>query len=164
MRNMQEFGIQIVWTITATKTPLTTRTTRSTRSTRRNPTMCAATYNTWETREHAGNCCSLRSQSLFCCCHTHPLHIAHWLKIFSFASHSIPWSSPSRVHELSVLSDFLHLFINFTFLLFIIFVFQLAFSSHHSVSAVPLVWLSRAAPQLRLSSASSHRCSGSLVS
>ena len=59
-----------------------------------------------------------------CCCHTHPLHIAHWLKIFAFASHSIPWSSPCRIHELSVLSDFLDLFINFTFLLFFIFLFQ----------------------------------------
>ena len=60
----------------------------------------------------------------FCCCHTHPLHIAHWLKIFVFASDSIPWSSPCRMHELSVLSDFLDLFINFTFLLFFIFIFQ----------------------------------------
>ena len=53
MWNMQEFGIQIEWTITATRTPLTTRSTRSTRSTRRNPTMCAVTKNTWRTREHA---------------------------------------------------------------------------------------------------------------
>ena len=35
--------------------------------------------------------------------------------MFAFASHSIPWSSPCRMHELSVLSDFLDLFINFTF-------------------------------------------------
>ena len=80
--------------------------------------------------KHLGNtwacawCCSLRSQSLFCCCHTQPLHIAHWLKMFVFASHSIPSSSPCRMHELSVLSDFLDLFINFTFLLLFIFIFQ----------------------------------------
>ena len=35
--------------------------------------------------------------------------------MIAFASHSIPWSSPCRMHELSVLSDFLDLFINFTF-------------------------------------------------
>ena len=35
----------------------------------------------------------------FCCRHTHPLHIAHWLKMFAFASHSIPWSSLCRMHE-----------------------------------------------------------------
>ena len=56
--------------------------------------------NTWE----CAWCYSLRGQSLFCCCHMHPLHIAHWLKIFAFASHSIPWSSPCCMHELSVLS------------------------------------------------------------
>ena len=39
----QEFWKQIEWTITATRTPLTTRSTRSTRSTTQNPTMCAAT-------------------------------------------------------------------------------------------------------------------------
>ena len=71
--------------ITATRTPSTTR------STTRNPIMCAAIWNTWGTRECA-LCCSLRSQSLFCCRHTHPLHIALWLKMFAFASHSIPWS------------------------------------------------------------------------
>ena len=49
MWKMQEFGIQIEWTITATRTPLATRSTRSTRSTTRNPTMCAATWNTWWT-------------------------------------------------------------------------------------------------------------------
>ena len=53
MWNMQEFGIQNEWTITTTRTPLTTRSTRSTRSTTRNPTMCAATWNTWGTRENA---------------------------------------------------------------------------------------------------------------
>ena len=57
----------------------------------------------------------------FCCCHTHSLQIAHWFKMFAFASHSIPWSLPCRMHELSVPSDFLDLFINFTFLLFFIF-------------------------------------------
>ena len=50
--------------ITATRTPSTTR------STTRNPIMCAAIWNTWGTRECA-LCCSLRSQSLFCCRHTH---------------------------------------------------------------------------------------------
>ena len=65
MWNMQEFGIQIEWTITATRTPLTTRSTISTRSTTRNPTMCAATWNTWGTRERVRSCCSLRGQSLF---------------------------------------------------------------------------------------------------
>ena len=53
MWNMQEFGIQFEWTITVTRTLLTTRSTRSTRSTTRNPTMCAATYSTWWTCEHA---------------------------------------------------------------------------------------------------------------
>ena len=53
MWNMQEFGIQIEWSITATRTLLTTRSTRSTRSTTRNPTMCAATWNSGRTREHA---------------------------------------------------------------------------------------------------------------
>ena len=115
MWSVQEFGIQIEWTITATRTPLATRSTRSTRSTTRNPTMCAVTSNTWGTREHA------RSVAVFVvfvlCCHTHPLHIVQWLKMFAFASHSIPWSSPCRMHELSVLSVFLDLLIIFTFLL-----------------------------------------------
>ena len=53
MWNMQVFGIQNEWTITATRTPLTPRSTRSARSTTRNPTMCAATYNPWGTRENA---------------------------------------------------------------------------------------------------------------
>ena len=39
--------IKIESTITATRTPLTTRST----STRQNPTRCAATQNTWGTRE-----------------------------------------------------------------------------------------------------------------
>ena len=62
---MQEFGIQKEWTITTTRTPWMTRSTRSTRSTTRNPTMCAATSNTWRTRERVRSCSSLRSQSLF---------------------------------------------------------------------------------------------------
>ena len=53
MKNMQEFGIQLEWKITATRISLTTRSTRSARSTTRNPTMCAATWNIWGTREHA---------------------------------------------------------------------------------------------------------------
>ena len=53
MWNMHVFGIQIEWTMTATRTPFTTRSTRSTRRTTRNPTVCAATWNTWGTREHA---------------------------------------------------------------------------------------------------------------
>ena len=44
--------------------------------------------------------------------------------MFAFASQSILWSSPCRMHELSVLSDFRDLCINFTFLLFFIFIFQ----------------------------------------
>ena len=74
--------------------------------------------NTWGTREHARSVAVFVVSLCFCCCHTHPLHIAHWLKMF--ASHSIPWSSPCRMHELSVLSDFLDLFIYFIFLLFFI--------------------------------------------
>ena len=59
MWKMQEFGIQNERTITTTRTPLTTRSTRSTRSTTPNPTMFAATWNTWWTRENA------RSVSVF---------------------------------------------------------------------------------------------------
>ena len=127
---MQEFGIQIEWTITATRTPLTTRSTRSTRSTTRNPTMCAATKNSWGTREHARSVAVFGVSLCFCCCHTHPLHIAHWLKILVFAFHSIPWSSPCRMHELSVLSDFLDLLITFTFLLFFIIFKQVLLPFH----------------------------------
>ena len=83
--------------------------------------MCAATY--WGTRENARSV-TVFAVSLCFAVVTHPLHIAHWLKMFAFASHSIPWSSPCRMHELSVLSDFLDLFINFIFLLFFIFIFQ----------------------------------------
>ena len=39
------------------------------------------------------------SLSLFCCCHIYFLNIAHWLKMFAFASHSIPCSSPCRMSE-----------------------------------------------------------------
>ena len=74
-----------------------------------------------------------RSVSVFAvlvpCCHTHSLHTSLWLK-FECLSHSIPWSSPG-MHELSVLSDFLDLFINFTFLLsFLIFVKQFLLPCH----------------------------------
>ena len=86
--------------------------------------VCSDLKNTWGTREHARSVAVFVVRICFCCCHTHPLHIAHWLKMFAFSSHSIPWSSPCRVHELSVLSDFLDLFINFTFLLFFISIFQ----------------------------------------
>ena len=60
----------------------------------------------------------------FCGCHTPPLHIAHWLQMFASVSHSIPWSSSCRIHELSVVSDFFDFFINTISLLFIIFSFQ----------------------------------------
>ena len=117
---MQEFGIQIEWTITATRTPLTPRSTRSTRSTTRNPTMCAATSNTWGTREHARSVAVFVVSLCFGFVTLIPCTSHIWLKMFAFASHSITWSSPCRMHELSVLSDFLDLFINFTFLLFFI--------------------------------------------
>ena len=86
--------------------------------------VCSDLKNTWGTRERVRSVAVFVVSLCFCCCHTHPLHIALWLKMFAFASHSIPWSSPCRMHELSVLSDFLDLFINFTFLLFFFFCFQ----------------------------------------
>ena len=43
--------------------------------------------------------------------------------MFAYAPHSIPWSSPC-MHELSVLSDFLDLFIIFTFLLSFIIILK----------------------------------------
>ena len=121
---MQEFGIQIEWTITATRTLLTTHEAQDQHEAQHETQQCVQRFETLG--EHVSVCVVVAVfvvSLCFCCCHTHPLHIAHWLKIFVFASHS-PWSSPCRMHELSVLSDFLDLLINFTFLLFFIFIFQ----------------------------------------
>ena len=146
MWNMQEFGIQIESTMTGHSrtttstrkelctwcyvcvvnwswrikpscwtlrrpTPMTTwkpRSRETTRSTTWNSTV------TW-TRERAR--CVAVFVVLVLCCHTHLLHTSHGSRCSSVCLfHSIPWSSPC-MHDVSVLSDFLDLFIIFTSLL-----------------------------------------------
>ena len=137
MRNMQEFGIQIEWTMTG----------HSRTATSRRKELCTwccvcvvkcswwnhlagrwGVRHQWQREnqdpenqhdaqhEQVSVRVVLQSSQSVLCCHTHLLHIAHWLQMFECSSHSIPWSSPC-MHELSVLSDFLDLFIIFTFFL-----------------------------------------------
>ena len=148
------------WTLRR-PTPMTTwkpRSRETTRSTTWNPAM---TWHTWRTRERAR---SVAVFSVSLAVVTHLLHTSHGLRRSSVLSHSIPWSSPS-MHEVSVLSDFLNLFITFFFLLS--FLIIVPSTSPRLSSKIPCALLTNPSPTQVMSprtTSSQRRTSSSIRS